>query len=380
MNPGIKNFALFCMMFLLVRGVTFFTLPSLVTSIYGTNSWTVIPIYIMIMVGLMYILIKGIERHGNQSIFDLLEHRFPSYIAKPISFIIIVNFLGISITIIHEYVSMFQFTLDSSVNVSNAAFFLILAVLIVAGHGLYTMSKASILLFIVSFWIIGIEVLLFSDFSFTRLSPFFFKGGNFEWHGALRIAYSFYGFELLLIIYPHLGKQTKVFRATTWSYVLLCIYYTIYTILSQGLVSFLQIPKIRFITLRLYGASRFPTVEYITDFIFFFFIFSTIISSAAYVWSANEGILKTITKKFPLGNYLLIGVCYTILVSLNLSIDDWMGLSFFVGLVETFIIVFCILLIWILPKAKNGQNSHNPEQRSSSWKANEQEASSKEVQ
>ncbi|SMG53688.1 GerAB/ArcD/ProY family transporter [Paenibacillus aquistagni] len=368
MNPHLKSFGLTTLMFLVIRGVTFFTLPSLVTRIYGTNSWILIPAYVLVTLGGMALLIKGMEKHHQQSIFEVVHLHFPPFIAKLFSCLLILNFLAVGLTIINEYISMFQFTVDSSVRISRVAIFLIIAVLIVASHGLYTMTKTSIILFLISFWIIFIEILLFNDFSLTRLTPFFFRGGQFNWKGALAITYSFLGFEMLMVMSPFISKTTKAFRAVTYSYLMLCVYFTMYIILSQGLVSILQIPKIRFITLRLYGASRFPTVEYITDFLFFFFIFSAIMSSALYIWAANEGMLKLVRRKHSRTNYVLIGAVFIIIMALNISSRTWQAVSFWVGFVETCIVVICILLLLVLPYKQKVSHSSDLSANSSTSK------------
>ncbi|WP_028546313.1 GerAB/ArcD/ProY family transporter [Paenibacillus taiwanensis] len=363
MNPQLKGYAVATLIFMVVRGVLFFQLPSVVTREFGTNSWIMMIGYTLLMIGVMRLMYVGLQKHQRQSIFQVLQHHFPKWIANSLISFSILLYICIAFDIVFTYVKMLQFTNDVTVNITLTGSIMIAVILYISYHGLYTMSKTSIVLFLLSIWIIALELLQFSDFTLTRLTPFFLQGGEWTVKGALQVVSAYLGFEMLLIMSPHISPDTKWIRYTTGALTLVGCYYTMYCILAQGLLSHYHLVNVRYVVLRLYGATRLSTLEYLTDLLFIFFLFSSLLSSSLYLWGANEGLKQMQKNNHKLHNYISFGIVLVLLSHVPLNEAQRDVVTMVQGAAGFSLLIIYIVLLLCLPYKPPEANTsaHQPE-------------------
>ncbi|WP_028596351.1 GerAB/ArcD/ProY family transporter [Paenibacillus assamensis] len=357
MNPPIKGYAFAILLFMIVRGIIFFQLPSLVTKEFGTNSWVMLYVYTAVVIGHMYLIYKGSKKHKNASIWTIIHTHFP----KPIATILIVIpsllFWVVSFNLANAYARVLQFTSDPSVNIRSISIIILVVVLFTAAHGLYTITKTSVLYYLFSFWIVFFELLQFKDIEFVRYTPFFLKNGHLTFNGILDILGAFLAYETIMFMAPYLEKNTKWITYAALSALVIGTYYSMYCFLAQGLLPVEQIEDVRFVVLRLYGATQINALEYITDLLFITFIFSAILSASVYTWSGLEGLKTLQTKDRHKENLLIAGIIMIALCYVPFNFDESKLLFSISNTILVCFIVIFTLLYFILPYKENKASS-----------------------
>ncbi|MCR8843470.1 GerAB/ArcD/ProY family transporter [Paenibacillus sp. SC116] len=358
MNTPIKGYALAILLFMIVRGIIFFQLPSLVTKEFGTNSWIMLYVFTALVIAHLYLIYKGSKKHQNASIWTIIHTHFP----KPVAAVLIIApsllFIVISFNLANSYARVLQFTSDPSVNIRIVSIIILGVVLFTAAHGLYTITKTSVLYYLFTFWIVFFELLQFDDIELQRYTPFFLKDGHWSLSGTIDVFGAFLAYETIMFMTPYLEKNMKWISYAAISSFVIGTYYTMYCFLSQGLLPIEQIEDVRFVVLRLYGATRINALEYITDLLFITFIFSAILTSSVYTWSALEG-FKTLQKKDRhKENLFIAGVIMLALCYVPLNFDESKKLFSISNTILICIIILFTLLYFILPyKNKKANNN-----------------------
>lgn len=350
MSPTLKGYAIFILLFMIVRGTSFFELPSDVTRAFGTNSWIVLGIYTILIIFQIWLMSIGTRKHHNQSIFQLIENHLPRWLAVTILMILTVFYVCISFQIAYSFIRVLQFTNDPTINVSKVTLIMLVVVAVIAWHGMYTMTKSTVLFFCLTIWITLLGFLQFKDFSLTRLSPFLLQGGTWSLESMLDVYSAFHGYLIILYITPLFAKQMKWFKYAAFSLACTGLYYMLNCMLTQGLVPYEMLLHIHHVALRVNGASRITALVYITDLLFITFVFSCVITSSAYMWIAHQSAMQTsAAKKHPLITRGIILAAAISLPYLPLNYQYWN--SFFRILIASSLILSVIftLLYLIIP-------------------------------
>ncbi|UHA72575.1 GerAB/ArcD/ProY family transporter [Paenibacillus sp. 481] len=358
MSPKMKAFAVGTLLFMTQRGVMMFQLPTIVSLEYGTNGWIIIIFLFALVLLHLWGIHYGIKKHDYKSVLQLISERLPKPIAFMLHTVAMLIFVAATFTFIHTYVSTLQYTNDISVPINSMAVILLGVCVYTAWQGSYTIAKVSIVFFLLSFWTIGLEVLQFSDFSTARLTPFFFHNANPTVQGFFQVFSAFFGFEILMILAPHLDKKTAWFRSTLIFNCILGAYYLMYCLLVQGLLPINQSSFVRLAVLRLYGSTQITILSYITDLLFIFLMFSTAINTSIFIWCAAQMLKQMQKVERKAANYTLIGLLSTALILAPVSMTIKDSVKSMVVIADWVLMATWILLYMFLPKqAKNKQST-----------------------
>ncbi|MEW9104257.1 GerAB/ArcD/ProY family transporter [Paenibacillus sp.] len=364
MSPTYKAWGVGILIYMTQRGALFFQLPNVMAQQFGTNSWVMIPVFYILSLLHIIVMYYGMRRHGFQSIPQLISERLPAYAAVPLLSFIGIQFIGIVYTVIHSYTLVFQYTNDTSVNIHTLSIIILGTALYCAWLGPYTMAKSSIVFLLLTFWSIGLELLQFNDFQFTRLTPFFFYQAHPTAAGISEIMSSFFGFELLMMLAPLLDKKTKWFRTVLLFNGIAAAYYLMYCLLVQGMLPIHQSSTILYPVLRLYGGSRLTALENITDLLFIFMMFSAVISASLYIWSASQAVMHIRHQAPKAPVFVLLCVLCSIPLLASITVEQFGKISEFVAYGDWILILILISLYWILPVHADQQSAAKREDTS----------------
>lgn len=358
MTPTMKGYALFIFLFMIVRGTSYFELPTDVTRAFGTNSWIVLGIYTLFIIFQIWLMSIGTRKHHNQSIFQLIQIHVPRWLSTTFLLILSLFYVCTSFQIAFTFIRVLQFTNDPTLKVSKVTIIMLVVVTIIAWHGMYTMTKSTVLFFCLTIWITLLGFLQFRDFNLTRLSPFLLQGGSWSLQSMLDVYNAFHGYLIILYITPFIAQQMKWFKYAALSMACTGLYYMLNCMLTQGLVPYDMLLNMHHVTLRVNGASRITALVYITDLLFITFVFSSVINSAAYMWVSHQAALGTsIGAKHSKITRLIILLVAVALPYLPLNYMQWN--SFFRILTGSGLILSILftLMYLIIPYKADSNNS-----------------------
>lgn len=351
MNEKLHHIQIVFIVFMVQTGVTIFSLPRVVAESFGTNGWLAI-VFVSAVVCISLFLIYLVYKKGNgESVFVIWEKRIPKILLLPIYVTMIVNMGVLAIMLTKVYSLLIKLMLFKEINTNILVVLILISVLFFLSKGIYNVAKITTAFFFITIFYIFVFPLLFPEFSFTRMTPFFFQGDINIWKGFVDIYKAFIGFCVALFIIPYVEKQTHFGKAIFFGHFLTTIAYLLVCIISFGFFSFEQMKQILYPVLMLLKYVQTPVIERVENITFSVYILSIIVSVAFYYWISVQ-FLRRFFRNTSERRLTFIIVVITFLLSLffekqreidfimNIHIYPFMFMSFFLPIFT----LFCIKL------------------------------------
>jgi spore germination protein (amino acid permease) len=353
MKEKLSPFQASILVYLIQSGVTLFTLPRLVAEAFGTNGWIgLIFIYLivnsnLVVIWFVYKISKG------KSFFEIISI-FPKWITLPVNLFIAVVWMLLGVFVMVKFSMILKVLFYN--NVSLFYFFsmgYILSYLLLK-KDLYQIAKSTVVLFYFTVWTVFLLAFHLPEFSFTRLTPFIFKGDTDMLKGGLSIYTALLGYELS-ILFIHMVERKQLKSLIAGNSITSIIYLGV-TFISFGFFSFEQLLMEMYPVVTLLGYISFPVLERVESFTFSIFGLKVLMTTVMYLWGTKELIqyqFSTIKS-----NYLLIGI---VIISFFVSfipkvikdVEQWLNYVTYAATAIAFLLPILLLLIVLLTKKMN---------------------------
>ncbi|AOZ93153.1 GerAB/ArcD/ProY family transporter [Paenibacillus crassostreae] len=359
MKEKLSQFHVTILLYMTQTGAIIITLPRLLAQHFGTNGWLSL-ILVSIIVSLNLFLISAVYRLGKgKSILDILEKSIPKFIIYPLYLALIFIFAILGCLVSKQYVLIFKMHAFPTTHpmvfklvIDVVAYFLII-------KSIYNIAKAATVFFWLIIWMIILLFYLYSDFEFSRLTPFIFREATFTTNGFFTILISFLGFELCLFLFPYTNKQTKLMKAAQVSNIMVTITYLYTAFMAFGFYGHAHLKNLQFPLLNILGYIQLPFLQGTENLLFGFMLFSIIITSGMYWWAAKE----VTYRMFPINHkflaLILLSISYFISFipdSLN-EIDRWLTYLGYSEVVISFGLPIILILLLLVQRMRG--NTHD---------------------
>ncbi|GAA0359962.1 GerAB/ArcD/ProY family transporter [Bacillus horti] len=282
--------------YVLQLGVDMFRMSNMLAEDFGTNGWIAILIVSIFVVGIIYTIGLVYRLGEGKSIFEILENHLPKFMLYPFYLGVAVLWTLIGTFIGKHYIFVLQMLSFPTTSQSIFNGMLIFLAIILFSMGIYNMVKAATIFFFFTVWTIFVVAFYLPEFEFIRLTTHFFSGGDGYIKGFYRVFVTFFGFELVLLLFPYMQKNTPVFKATLIGHLLLTSAYVIASIVCFGVFSLYQLKYLLVPGLELLSYIELPFVERVESLIFNLFIGEVIVSIGFYFWGAQEMLIRLFRK------------------------------------------------------------------------------------
>jgi spore germination protein (amino acid permease) len=303
MKEKLSPFQASILIYLIQSGVTLFPLPRLVAEAFGTNGWIgLIIIYFIVNINLVFIwLVFKISK--GKSMLEIIAI-FPKWITLPFNLFIAGLWILLGLMVMVKFCMILKVLFYS--NVSLIYLFsmgYILTYLLLKKH-LYQIAKSTVVLFYFTVWTVFLLAFHLPEFSFTRLTPFIFKGDTDMLKGGLSIFTALLGYELS-ILFIHMIERKQLLSLIAGNSITSMIYLGV-TFISFGFFSFEQLLREMYPVVTLLGYISFPVLERVENFTFSVFGLKVLMTTVMYLWGAKELLQYQFKRVKP--NYLVIGI------------------------------------------------------------------------
>ncbi|WP_127491980.1 GerAB/ArcD/ProY family transporter [Paenibacillus glycanilyticus] len=309
-------------------GVMALILPQLLAETFGTNGWItvlgfgLIATINILLIGAVYKLGKG------RSIFQILEQSIPKFMLVPVYLALAIVWSMLGCMAGKEYILIFQMYAFPTTDPMEFKFIMDLLVFWLLTKGLYNITKASTVFFGLFVWMFLLLFFFYTDFSWSRLTPFLFKGGHFTYLESMDIYSSLLGYEVVLLMFAYTNKKTKFVKSVLIGNGMTTLTYSYLSIVTFGVFSLEQLKNKAFPVLEMLAYIRFPFMERMENLLYGFVLFTVLFSILMYEWCALE-VLKQIFPKLK-ANFLAFIVMLTCFLiayipkTLN-EVGDWLS-------------------------------------------------------
>lgn len=285
-------------------GTGILTLPQSLSAV--GYSQTLIPLLFGLIASLtLWPMIWLNTKYPNDSLFRINEILLGKWLGKGINLLIVLQFTLFIAGIISNYMNLIQSTaLPEQTITFPVLIFLLLLVYIVSG-GIKSVARFCIMAFFITIGVFYFTRWAIEKGDVSHMFPLF-NFNSREFYEAMKKGYfSILGYELILFYFPYIIKQEKAFKHALigiWISVGLCFFTTLVSVMY---FSEWQLKHVEFSVLNLFKAGEFSFIERVDIIGMTIWVFLILSTTAAYLWSANEGIESLLLKKKKYYLYIL---------------------------------------------------------------------------
>ncbi|WP_276355157.1 GerAB/ArcD/ProY family transporter [Cohnella caldifontis] len=350
------------LLYIVQAGLVLFRFPQVEAQYFGSNGWSALLICFAAST-LNILMVAGIYKLGQgKSVYDILERTIPRVLLFPVYFAVVAVWAMMASLAAKEYIHILKMVAFPTIH--SSVFMIVLGLLAyyLYGKGIYSISKAAIVFLFLTVWMTLLLLFFFSDFRWSRLTPFLFREGTDYVKGFFNLYPAFLGYELSLVLFPYSDKKTKLTQAAFMANLYLTLLYVYVSIICFGVFHYNQLKHKLFPVLDLLAAVKFPFMERIENLFYGFFLFANIVTVAVYYWSAVETGLRIVPKmNRKLLGFVLIAAATGVaaIPDTLMETEEWLREIGYAGFVVSF--GFPLILLAVLPfqrrKGKSGLES-----------------------
>ncbi|MWV43253.1 GerAB/ArcD/ProY family transporter [Paenibacillus sp. HJL G12] len=348
------------LVFMIQTGVAALSLSRKAAVYFGTNGWLSILI-LGCAAALNIVLIAMVNRIGNGiSVFEIMDKSIPRFITIPIYFFLTAYFAIIGCLVGKQYIHIFQLIAFPSASPLMLKGCFDLLVLFLVTKGIYNIGKTATVFSMLILWMFFLLFAFSNDFELERMTPFVFKGGRNMLSGAVEMFAAFAGYELILFVMPYADRSKKWMRSVQIGNLMTTLTYLSLVFVSFGFFSLEQLKIMLYPLLDMLAYIQLPFVERLENLLFSFLLFTVVVTSSMYTWSACENAQNIFPKAdrkvmslFIVFVMFLISVIPDTLFELEL----WLKVVSYVEVALSFLFPIFLILLLLIQK-RSGVKSH----------------------
>ncbi|OIJ11186.1 hypothetical protein BKP37_16145 [Anaerobacillus alkalilacustris] len=358
MHEKIHYSQLAIMVYMVQSGIIIFALPRIVAEAFGMNGWLGI-MGLSVLVNLYFIILVYKKGEGR-SVFTIVEASLPKFLYYPLYIFMITTFGLLAVLVAKNYVMRIQLTMFPDVKPNYFLVYFLLLILFFLSKGIYNMSKITVVFFFSTVWLIFLLFILIPEFSFTRLTTFFFQGATDPIGKGIEAYTSFLGYELTLFLIPYVQKDGNFGKAIVFGHLFTTFIYTVICFMTMGFFSFNQLKNILYPTHTILKFMQTPLIERIENFVFAFFLLKVIVTVAFYYWAAlevSQSMLKSVNKKWLIALIFLGSFLVGAVLDVQREINELFTIITIPQIIFAFSFPLLLLCLLWLNKRKERMNT-----------------------
>ncbi|WP_139999871.1 GerAB/ArcD/ProY family transporter [Paenibacillus paridis] len=355
MQEKLSKFHTAILIYMTQSGIVVFSIPQMEAKYFGTNGWLILlPIFLLCSFNIF--LISSVYRLGKgRSIFDILETSIPKALLIPLYCGLSALWTMIGCLVAKQYMLIFQMLAFPTTNpMIFKAVFDVLALLLLT-KGIYNIGKASTIFFGLVIWLSFLLIYFFSDFEWVRITPFVLKGGHDSLNGFLQIYSAFLGYELSLLLFPYVNKNTRLPLAIQSGLMITTINYAAVSLISFGFFGYAMLAETFLPVIDLLAYIELPFVERLENLFYTFVLFSTIITFVMYVWAANESLQRVIPKvpvKWSAVFLIVAAFIVAFIPDVMSQVQSWLHFLTYIEIAVSFGLPLLLIVIILLSSTR----------------------------
>ncbi|SDI16549.1 GerAB/ArcD/ProY family transporter [Alteribacillus bidgolensis] len=340
--------------YMLQSSVILFSMPRYVAEIIGTNGWVILLLFSGVVMFNIFLIQLVYKKGEGKTVFDIINRSLPTFFTYTLYALIAIVWALVAVVIAKQYIFIIQIiSFPTTPSYYLLSMFMVLPFLLLL-HPVYKMVRVSSVFFILAGITILLTVFVWPEFSFERLTTFFFKEADnpWNWNELLNIYSGFLGYEVCLLLIPYITKHSHLFRSfylgngfTTFVYV-----YTV--VLCLGFYSFEQIKHVLYPTLHFFSYIEFPFLIRVENLVYSLFLVKALVTVTFFYWMSSEAVQQIIKVNKPSYLHISIIVMSILLTAPFNTRQEMEKVISFTGKAEMAIAFFLPLLLLLLLRRK----------------------------
>nr|WP_263326667.1 spore germination protein [Neobacillus sp. Marseille-Q6967] len=349
----LSPFQVSILIYLIQSGVTLFSLPRLVAEAFGTNGWIgLIIIYLIVNINLVLIwLVFKISK--GKSMVEIIGV-IPKWITMPFCLFIAGVWMLLGVMVIVKFSMLLKVLFYQSVAPFYFFFMAFILTYMLLSKELYQIAKSTVVLFYFTIWTVFLLAFHLPEFSFTRLTPFIFKGETSMLKGGMSIYTALLGYEIS-ILFLHLMEKKQLKSLIAGNSITSLIYLGV-TFVCYGFFSFEQLLREMYPVVTLLGYISFPVLERVENFTFSIFGLKVLMTTVMYLWGSKELLqyqFNKIKPKFLVICILIVSFFVSFIPKVLNDVEQWLTYITYAATGIAFLLPILLLIIAFITNKMN---------------------------
>lgn len=362
-NDKISSIQLWIFIVLTIIGVGIFSLPRAVAQAADQDGWIVVLLGGVIALIDFYIISRIIKRFPGDTLVEIARKVLGKYLALPILTVFLLYLLFITAMTLRIFGEVVKMSILVKTPVEVILITLLLLVFWLARGGVEPISRFDEIIFpILISVLITVGLLAIPRSDLTNILPLLRTPPSGLLKGAYQTAYSYGGFEFVLLMIPFIKKPEKAFKAGMAAIITVGIIYTTATILSYAKFGVEEAKAMIWPTLSLIRAVEVPgsfieRLEGIVMSQWVLLAFTTIAPASYGLASLSARMLKH--KEFRHLCAIVMPVIYILAMIPDNIVESYKYLEYVSVYLQTpsmFLIPLLLLLVSAIRKAGGSRN------------------------
>ncbi len=295
-------------------GIGILSLPSQLADIANTDGWIAILIGWIISITASTIIIKTMEKHPQDTIFDLARRYFGRIFGTLIHLAFVAYTLLAAITVVFTSIHITQvWILPNTPNYFIMMLFMLPGFLITR-NGVRVLGRYAEVVFYLTLWIPILISMPIQKGTILYMLPILKEGWSPIFQAVKTTVLSFLGFELAFVFYPFLKEKKHAIKAMVIANSISAFTFLLITVTCFIFFSPDETPSLIWPTLSLLKTIEFSFIERFEVIFLSFYLFVMSTTGIPYIFTTVFGMSQLIGKKDHT-IVLLIAVCIFILTS-----------------------------------------------------------------
>ncbi|NNU96939.1 endospore germination permease [Anoxybacillus sp. EFIL] len=295
-------------------GIGILSLPAQLADIANTDGWIAIVIGWIISIIASTIIIKTMEKHQQDTIFDLSRRYFGRTFGTFIHIAFVAYALLASITVVFTAIHITQVWI-----LPNTPNYLIMMLFMLPGffitkNGVRILGRYAEVVFYLTLWMPILIAVPLQKGTILHMLPMLKEGWAPIIQAVKTTVLSFLGFELAFVFYPFLKEKKHAVKAMVIANSISAFTFLLITITCFIFFSPDETPLLIWPTLSLLKTIEFPFIERFEVIFLSFYLFVMSTTGIPYIFTTVFGISQLIGKKDHT-IVLLVAVCIFIFTS-----------------------------------------------------------------
>ncbi|MBB6176233.1 spore germination protein (amino acid permease) [Anoxybacillus tengchongensis] len=295
-------------------GIGILSLPAQLADIANTDGWIAILIGWIISITASTIIIKTMEKHPQDTVFDLSHRYFGRIFGTLIHLAFVAYALLASITVVFTAIHITQvWILPNTPNYLIMILFMLPGFLITR-NGVRVLGRYAEAVFYLTIWMPILIAIPLQKGTILYMLPILKEGWTPIFQAVKTTILSFLGFELTFVFYPFLKEKKHAIKAMVIANSISAFTFLLITVTCFIFFSPDETPSLIWPTLSLLKTIEFSFIERFEVIFLSFYLFVMSTTGIPYIFTTVFGMSQLIGKKDHT-IVLLIAVCIFILTS-----------------------------------------------------------------
>ncbi|USG66309.1 spore germination protein [Brevibacillus ruminantium] len=332
----------------------------------GHDAWISVIIAGLISHLAVWVICRTLQKYPSADLFGIHQDVYGKFLGRLLSLMYILYFSGMTLIFLRGYIEVVQSWMFPQLATWLLGIILVFLTLYTVLGGIRIITGYVILSVFITIW-------LFFDLYFTLhyarwyyLLPILEADFRQLIAGALVMAFTSVGYEILYIVYPYVQDKKRIHRSAQLGVLCTNIIYIAVMVITLVFFSEEQLQRTIWPTLMIKTVVSFPFLERLELLGISLWVFIVLPNIMLYIWSASKGCYRLFGWKQKKVLYALMMVIFIAMQffstrqSINFIIDYMSKISLYVAVYYPFIL---FLLVLIKQRRNRKETNHEEMQR-----------------